>query len=74
MAGVAAAARPPMTIFEVSERLGVPVETLRTWRKARKGPPSYRLGRAIRYDVAQFETWHAAEQHRTAHPVPRERW
>jgi hypothetical protein len=64
MASVAAA-QPPMTIFEVSERLGVPVET---------GPPSYRLGRSIRYDVAKFEQWHDEQQQRTAHPTPRERW
>jgi DNA-binding transcriptional MerR regulator len=73
MASVAAA-QPPMTIFEVSERLGVPVETLRTWRKTRTGPPSYRLGRSIRYDVAKFEQWHDEQQQRTAHPTPRERW
>ena len=37
--------------------LGLAVQTLRNWRSVRKGPPYLKLGRAIRYDPADLETY-----------------
>ena len=42
---------------EVAYRLGVPVETLRHWRKTGYGPQGERVGRFVKYraaDVAAF--------------------
>lgn len=45
------------TVDEVSEYLGVPVETLYTWRKRKYGPPAARVGRHLRYDQAEVRAW-----------------
>ncbi|MGH9280192.1 MAG: helix-turn-helix domain-containing protein [Acidimicrobiales bacterium] len=37
--------------------LGVRVATLANWRASRKGPPHLRVGRHVRYRVANVETW-----------------
>lgn len=51
-----------MGIEEVSEKTGIPVETLRHYRKLNKGPRSYKLGRRVRYDVADLATWLDAQR------------
>jgi hypothetical protein len=38
-------------------RLGVSVETLRTWRKQDRGPRYRKLGRAVRYSIADLEAF-----------------
>lgn len=46
-----------MTITEVAEELRTPVETIRYWRSAGKGPKSWKLGRRVLYareDVEAF--------------------
>lgn len=46
---------------EVSERLGVAVETLNKWRCARKGPPFIRVSaRCIRYPEDKLAAWNEA--------------
>lgn len=53
-----------LTEKEVSERLRIPVETLRHWRKKRQadnqiGPPYSKFGRAVRYnrhELSDYET------------------
>ncbi|KRB73049.1 hypothetical protein ASE01_19940 [Nocardioides sp. Root190] len=42
---------------EVSERTGVPLETLRYWRKQGRGPKAARIGRRVVYRAADVETW-----------------
>lgn len=43
---------------ELSERLGIPVTTLRTWRNRRAGPPFVKIGpRAVRY------SWQAVREY-----------
>jgi len=37
--------------------LGVKVETLRTWRKRSRGPRYRKLGRCVRYSVADLVTF-----------------
>ncbi|MER7761386.1 helix-turn-helix domain-containing protein [Streptomyces sp. NPDC097619] len=46
-----------LTPEDVSELLGVPVETLYQWRKKRTGPPGFRVGRHTRYDPADLHHW-----------------
>lgn len=46
-----------LTPTDVSEILGVPVETLYQWRRKRIGPPAFRIGRHLRYDPVRLATW-----------------
>ncbi|GIG03241.1 helix-turn-helix domain-containing protein [Catellatospora citrea] len=45
------------TVEDVSTYLGVPVETLYTWRKRRYGPPAARVGKYLRYDPDAVRAW-----------------
>jgi DNA-binding transcriptional MerR regulator len=45
------------TVEDVSDFLGVPVQTLYTWRKRRIGPPAGRVGRHLRYDPDAVRAW-----------------
>ncbi|SCF13639.1 transcriptional regulator, AlpA family [Micromonospora coriariae] len=47
------------TVEDVSTYLGVPVQTLYTWRKRRIGPPAGRVGRHLRYDPDVVRAWFA---------------
>ncbi|WP_433342376.1 helix-turn-helix domain-containing protein [Micromonospora sp. CA-111912] len=47
------------TVEDVSAYLGVPVQTLYTWRKRRIGPPAGRVGRHLRYDPDMVRAWFA---------------
>ncbi len=42
---------------ETAAYLGIPVATLYQWRHRRIGPPSYRVGRWLRYDPADIRYW-----------------
>ena len=42
---------------EVAEYLGVPVKTLHKWRYIREGPPSFKVGRHLRYDPDAVRRW-----------------
>ncbi|MFN8028264.1 MAG: helix-turn-helix domain-containing protein [Acidimicrobiia bacterium] len=42
---------------EIAELLRVPVQLLYRWRYERKGPPSFRIGRYVRYRRADVEQW-----------------
>lgn len=44
-------------VTEVSTYLGVPVATLYQWRYLGQGPPSFRVGRHVRYDPLQLAVW-----------------
>jgi len=46
-----------LTIVELSEMLGVPVDTLYGWRHRGEGPQGYRIGRHVRYRRAAVEAW-----------------
>jgi hypothetical protein len=65
-----------LTIEELSERLNIPVGTLREWRIRRYGPPGTKLGRGrtgpLRYRLSSVEAWEAAqEQADAARPARR---
>jgi excisionase family DNA binding protein len=42
---------------EVSEYLGVPVNTLYQWRHKGIGPEAYRVGRHLRYELSSVRAW-----------------
>ena len=46
-----------MTPAEVSEMLGIPINTLYRWRVRGEGPTGYRLGRHVRYRRSTVEAW-----------------
>ncbi|MET1008016.1 MAG: helix-turn-helix domain-containing protein, partial [Propionibacteriaceae bacterium] len=46
-----------LTIVELSEMLGIPVDTLYGWRHRGEGPQGYRIGRHVRYRRAAVEDW-----------------
>jgi len=45
-----------LNIGEASEYLGIPVNTLRCWC-SRRIIPHVKLGRMVRFDIAQLEEW-----------------
>jgi predicted DNA-binding transcriptional regulator AlpA len=40
-----------------SAHVGVPARTLEHWRYVGEGPPYYKLGRSVRYDLAALDEW-----------------
>lgn len=46
-----------LSMPEVSERLDKPLETLKRWRKTGYGPPSFLIGRSVRYDESDLDAW-----------------
>jgi excisionase family DNA binding protein len=46
-----------MTIGDLSEMLGIPIETLYGWRHRGEGPQGYRVGRHVRYRRSTVEAW-----------------
>ncbi|MET9020715.1 helix-turn-helix domain-containing protein [Actinopolymorpha sp. NPDC004070] len=45
------------TPSQVSEYLGVPVDTLYRWRYLGTGPKAARIGKHLRYDPADVYAW-----------------
>jgi excisionase family DNA binding protein len=46
-----------MTIDDLSEMLGISIETLCGWRHRGEGPQGYRVGRHVRYRRSTVEAW-----------------
>jgi excisionase family DNA binding protein len=46
-----------MSITDLSEMLGVPIDTLYGWRHRGEGPGGYRVGRHVRCRRATVEAW-----------------
>lgn len=42
---------------EASELLGLKASTLRVWRSKKRGPPGFRVGRAVRYRRSEVLNW-----------------
>ncbi len=42
---------------DVAEYLGVPLGTVYRWRSRGEGPAGYRVGRHVRYKLADLEHW-----------------
>ncbi len=48
---------PWLTIDEIAERYQVPVATVRYWRHLGTGPKAVRIGRFVRYRLADVLAW-----------------
>ena len=46
-----------LTVNDLSEMLGIPVDTLYGWRHRGQGPQGYRVGRHVRFRRASVEAW-----------------
>lgn len=46
-----------LTTQELADRLGVAAITVRIWRQHGNGPAYIRLGRGVRYPLAEVEAW-----------------
>ena len=42
---------------EAARVLGVAIQTLRNWRHKRKGPAYHKIGKAVRYRMADLEAY-----------------
>lgn len=52
--------RPHLTIVELAERERVPIETVYGWNKNGTGPPRMKIGRYVRYRLADVLAWEAS--------------
>jgi len=49
--------RPLLSTFDTATYLGVPRQTLATWRSHATGPAYIRIGRHIKYRLQTLDTW-----------------
>ena len=54
-----------LTPEELAELFNVPLETVYQWRRKRTGPPGFRVGRHVRYDLEAVLEW-VAQQSKAA--------
>lgn len=54
---VSTADSPFLTVDEVAERYQVPIATVRYWRHRGTGPKAVKIGRFIRYRLADVIEW-----------------
>ena len=52
---------PFLTEAQAATRLGLSPKTLRNWRSAGVGPPSLKLGSAVRYHQDALDLWALAQ-------------
>ena len=48
---------PLLTVLDLSEYLGIPVQTLYGWRHENTGPLCLKAGRALRYRRSDVDNW-----------------
>lgn len=46
-----------LTPQQLAEMFNVPPESIYQWRRKRTGPPGFRIGRHLRYDLAVVLAW-----------------
>lgn len=46
-----------LTPVDIAERYGVPIATVYQWRTKNYGPAGIRIGRHVRYKLADVERW-----------------
>lgn len=54
-----------LSVDEVADYLGIPVNTLYQWRHKNTGPKAFRIGRFLRYDPAAVRGWLADQSEPT---------
>ena len=50
-------AEKPLTVGDLAERYGVPVSTVYQWNREETGPEYMRIGKYVRYRLADVITW-----------------
>lgn len=45
------------TVQDLSNFLGIPVDTIRGWRSKKYGPRAQKIGKHLRYDPAEVRRW-----------------
>lgn len=48
---------PLLSVEELSEYLGIPVQTIYDWRVHGKGPRAHRVGKRIRFGNSDVRAW-----------------
>ena len=61
---------PLIGIEDLADYLDLPVKTLYKWRQEGTGPDSVRVGRHVRYFVADVQTWLESRRKPCAPPQP----
>ena len=46
-----------LTVEDLAEYLGVPVNTVYAWRYHLQGPPGFRVGRHVRFRWSDVKAW-----------------
>ncbi|MCO1577656.1 helix-turn-helix domain-containing protein [Crossiella sp. SN42] len=49
------------SVEDLSEFLGIPVNTLYQWRTKKYGPPGRRIGKYVKYDPDEVRAWFHAQ-------------
>ena len=55
-----------LTPLDLADLLGVPIETVYQWRRKGTGPRGFRVGRHLRYDPEDVQTWVASQMETAA--------
>jgi hypothetical protein len=62
-----------LSVEQLSGRLGIPVNTLRAWRRQGHGPKGIKLGRgqsgAVRYRLSEIIRWEQEQERKQARPA-----
>ncbi len=53
---------PLMSVEDLAEYLGVPVQTIYDWRVAGTAPRAFKFGKRLKFAVADVRDWLAAHQ------------
>nr|MDT0666672.1 helix-turn-helix domain-containing protein [Micromonospora sp. DSM 115978] len=51
-----------MTSDELAEFLSVPKSTIYNWRRVKTGPPWFKVGKYVRYDLDEVLAWLEAKR------------
>lgn len=57
---------PLLGVEELSDYLGVPVQTIYDWRVHGKGPRAHRVGKRIRFAISDVRVWTEQQREVTA--------
>lgn len=57
--------RKYLTTIEAAELLALSPRTLEKWRLTGEGPPYFKLGRRVVYEVGELEKWTKVQQRRS---------
>lgn len=50
-----------LSMQDIADRYGVPIQTVRRWRTTNYGPAGFPVGRYVRYRLADVEAWEQAQ-------------